>query len=115
MSPTNNHLHYLAYFHEAMKECTPAVADDPEQMTQQLIDKHWVHPTELRPLPEGKKYVLKMQASGFHKCQRCGDYRPLHMFGQFKSKVSSFNPNGYDSYCKSCRNEMAKAHQRGKS
>lgn len=108
MSPKSNYLNYLCYFHKLIEDFTPAKPDDPEWATEQYIDNHRPHPDRLKPLTQGKAYVLKMEAEGLRLCHYCGHYRPLHMFGQFNSKVTSFNPKGYDSYCKGCRNTMAK-------
>lgn len=107
MSPKSNQS-YLAYFHEAVKECTPAVAIKPERYAVDMVDYHYRDPADLQPLPSGKKYVLEMESQGKRKCHRCGDYRPLHMFYIDKSKVSSFNPCGYDSYCKACRRDRVR-------
>lgn len=38
------------------------------------------------------------------KCSRCGEIKPIYDFG-----LNSKFKDGYSCYCKSCRNEMAKA------
>lgn len=102
---------WLAYFRKDDDTIMPAKGEDPVLGAYIALGERG-DPGKLKPLPRGKRYVRRMEASGLRKCHMCGDWRPLHMFGQVLAKVSRFNPKGYNSYCKSCRNKHRRERYR---
>jgi hypothetical protein len=106
MSPKSNYLQYLNYFHESVKDCTPARADDPEWRTQKTLDDHWIRPEDLQPLTKHER-MIRLESGGYIRyCPHCKQYKdPDKDFYTGKQYTSVSNPRGYYKLCRKCHNK----------